>query len=61
MFSVIFEVLPAEGKKDDYLEIAKHLKPGLESTDGSSTTSDSRANGDPAGSCRIQPGVTRNR
>ena len=34
MFSVIFEVLPAEGKKDDYLEIAKHLKPGLESTDG---------------------------
>ena len=34
MFSVIFEVLPAEGKKDDYLEPAKHLKPGLESTDG---------------------------
>jgi heme-degrading monooxygenase HmoA len=34
MFSVIFEVLPAEGRKDDYLEIAKHLKPNLESTDG---------------------------
>src|SRR6185312_7357113 len=34
MFSVIFEVLPAEGKKDDYLELAKHLKPILESIDG---------------------------
>jgi heme-degrading monooxygenase HmoA len=34
MFSVIFEVLPGEGKKDDYLEIAKHLKPILESIDG---------------------------
>jgi heme-degrading monooxygenase HmoA len=34
MFSVIFEVLPAEGSKDDYLELAKHLKPNLESIDG---------------------------
>jgi heme-degrading monooxygenase HmoA len=34
MFSVIFEVLPAEGKKDEYLELAKHLKPILESIDG---------------------------
>jgi heme-degrading monooxygenase HmoA len=34
MFSVIFEVLPNEGKKDDYLELAKHLKPILESIDG---------------------------
>jgi heme-degrading monooxygenase HmoA len=34
MFSVIFEVLPAEGKKDAYLELAKHLKPILESIDG---------------------------
>ncbi len=34
MFSVIFEVLPAEGKKNDYLELAKHLKPILESIDG---------------------------
>lgn len=34
MFSVIFEVLPAEGKKDAYLELAKHLKPILETTDG---------------------------
>jgi len=34
MFSVIFEVLPAEGKKNDYLELAKHLKPTLERIDG---------------------------
>jgi heme-degrading monooxygenase HmoA len=34
MFSVIFEVLPAEGKKDAYLDLAKHLKPILEKIDG---------------------------
>ena len=34
MFSVIFEVLPAEGKKDAYLDLAKHLKPILETIDG---------------------------
>jgi heme-degrading monooxygenase HmoA len=34
MFSVIFEVLPAEGKKDAYLDLAKRLKPILESIDG---------------------------
>ena len=34
MFSVIFEVLPNDGKKDDYLELAKHLKPSLEKIDG---------------------------
>lgn len=34
MFSVIFEVLPAERKKDEYLALAKHLKPILESIDG---------------------------
>jgi heme-degrading monooxygenase HmoA len=34
MFSVIFEVLPAQGKKDEYLELAKHLKPILETIDG---------------------------
>jgi heme-degrading monooxygenase HmoA len=34
MFSVIFEVLPNDGKKDDYLDLAKHLKPILESIDG---------------------------
>jgi heme-degrading monooxygenase HmoA len=34
MFSVIFEVLPGEGKKDEYLGLAKHLKPILETIDG---------------------------
>jgi heme-degrading monooxygenase HmoA len=34
MFSVIFEVHPNDGRKDDYLELAKHLKPILESIDG---------------------------
>src|SRR5260370_17956272 len=34
MFSVIFEVLPNQGRKDDYLELAKHLKPILEKIDG---------------------------
>jgi heme-degrading monooxygenase HmoA len=34
MFAVVFEVRPADGKKDDYLALAKHLKPMLESIDG---------------------------
>jgi heme-degrading monooxygenase HmoA len=34
MFSVIFEVHPNEGKKDEYLDLAKHLKPILEKIDG---------------------------
>lgn len=34
MFSVIFEVHPGEGKKDEYLGHAKELKPILESIDG---------------------------
>jgi heme-degrading monooxygenase HmoA len=34
MFSVIFEVHPNDGRKDDYLDIAKHLKPILEKIDG---------------------------
>jgi heme-degrading monooxygenase HmoA len=34
MFSVIFEVRPNDGRKDDYLELAKQLKPILEKIDG---------------------------
>ncbi|KJC58273.1 antibiotic biosynthesis monooxygenase [Bradyrhizobium sp. LTSPM299] len=34
MFSVIFEVHPNDGRKDDYLAQAKHLKPILETVDG---------------------------
>ncbi|WP_071000341.1 antibiotic biosynthesis monooxygenase [Methylobacterium sp. C1] len=34
MFSVIFEVHPGEGKKDEYLGYAKELKPEIETIDG---------------------------
>ena len=34
MFAVVFEVHPAPGKKDEYLGLAKHLKPILEAIDG---------------------------
>jgi heme-degrading monooxygenase HmoA len=34
MFSVIFEVRPNDGQKDEYLELAAGLKPILESMDG---------------------------
>jgi heme-degrading monooxygenase HmoA len=34
MFSVMFEVLPNEGQRDNYLDYAKYLKPILESIDG---------------------------
>ena len=34
MFSVIFEVLPGRDRKDEYLELAKHLRPILETMDG---------------------------
>ncbi len=34
MIAVIFEVVPAEGRKDDYLKIAANLHPLLEKIDG---------------------------
>jgi len=34
MVAVIFEVMPAEGRKQEYLDIAKSLRPQLDSTDG---------------------------
>ena len=34
MIAIIFEVFPAEGHKQDYLEIAAELKPLLEQIDG---------------------------
>lgn len=34
MFSVIFEVLPHEGRKDEYLDLAKDLRPILQKMDG---------------------------
>ncbi|HEY7979540.1 MAG TPA: antibiotic biosynthesis monooxygenase [Rhizomicrobium sp.] len=34
MFSVIFEVFPKKARFDEYLAIARHLKPSLETIDG---------------------------
>ena len=34
MIAVIFEVLPAEGRRQEYLELAAALRPTLESMDG---------------------------
>jgi heme-degrading monooxygenase HmoA len=34
MFAVIFEVQPKTGRFNDYLDLAKHLKPKLEAIDG---------------------------
>lgn len=34
MIAVIFEVFPAEGKVEEYLDIATNLKPQLENIDG---------------------------
>jgi heme-degrading monooxygenase HmoA len=34
MIAVIFEVLPAEGRKQDYLDLAASLRPELEKIDG---------------------------
>jgi heme-degrading monooxygenase HmoA len=34
MIAVIFEVWPASGRKEDYLDIAAKLKPDLEKMDG---------------------------
>jgi heme-degrading monooxygenase HmoA len=34
MIAVIFEVFPAEGKVEEYLDIASNLKPHLEKIDG---------------------------
>lgn len=34
MIAVIFEVFPAEGRKDEYLDIAAELKPQLQEIDG---------------------------
>jgi heme-degrading monooxygenase HmoA len=34
MFTVVFEVCPGPGRKEEYLALAKQLKPKLESTDG---------------------------
>jgi len=34
MIAVIFEVIPAPGRRDEYLDLAASLRPALENTDG---------------------------
>lgn len=34
MIAVIFEVIPADGRKGEYLDIAAHLRPELDTIDG---------------------------
>ena len=34
MIAVIFELVPAEGRKDDYLDIAAQMRPVLEEVEG---------------------------
>lgn len=43
MIAVIFEVEPAAGRKQEYLDIAAAMRPHLERIDGSSRSSASRA------------------
>ena len=34
MIAIIFEVIPAEGKKDEYLDIAATMRPMVEEVEG---------------------------
>jgi hypothetical protein len=43
MVAVIFEVVPAEGRQDEYLTIAKDLKPKLDTSKVSFRLNDSPA------------------
>jgi hypothetical protein len=55
MIAVIFEVFPADGRKDDYLEHAARLRGGL------SLSSGFRASRTPPSCCRFLSGGTRRR
>ena len=62
MIAVIFEVWPADGRKQTYLDIAAKLKPELEQIDGFiSASSASRAWPTRPSSCRCPSGATRRR
>ena len=59
MFSVIFEVHPKEGKKDEYLRLAKHLKPLLEAIHGFIDNERFESKLRPGWVLSIRPGVTK--
>ena len=61
MIAVIFEVEPAEGRRDAYLGIAADLRPLLDGIDGFISSSGSRASAIRAASCRCRSGATRKR
>jgi heme-degrading monooxygenase HmoA len=61
MIAVIFEVLPADGRKGDYLEHAARLKSELECMDGFISVERFQSLTDPDNSSPFLSGVTNKR
>src|SRR5712675_1533613 len=61
MFAVIFEVQPKPERWEDYLGLAKQLKPKLEAIDGFIDNERLRASARKAACSRCPPGATRRR
>ena len=61
MIVVIFEVLPADGRKADYLERAKRLKASFSASTASSPSSGSKVSPIPISYCRYPYGETNKR
>ena len=59
MIAVIFEVFPADGRKDDYLEHAARLRSELECMDGFISVERFQASRTPTSCCPFLSGVTR--
>ena len=61
MFAVIFEVEPAAGRQQDYLNIAAVLRPELKKSTALFQSSDSPASPSPEKSCHCRSGATKRR
>ena len=61
MFAVIFEVEPAAGRQQDYLDIAAVLRPELEKIDGFVSIERFSSLTSPGKSCRCRSGATKRR
>ena len=61
MFAVIFEVQPKPERWNDYLDLAKQLKPKLEAIDGFIDNERFESKRTRAACCRSRPGATRKR
>ena len=59
MIAVIFEVWPADGRKQTYLDIAAGLRPELEQIDGFLSIERFQSLADEPSSCRSPSGATR--